>query len=95
MRLYHGSSKVIETPVYGEGNPQNDYGLGFYCTENLELAKEWACPRENDGFANQYELKDEKPSQNGKAGVNGEEAEDRSGDVRSLLAVMAVFTQQP
>lgn len=42
-----------------------------------------------------YELKDEKPSQNGKAGVNGEEAEDRSGDVRSLLAVMAVFTQQP
>lgn len=56
MQLYHGSNKVVETPVYGEGNPQNDYGLGFYCTENLELAKEWACPRDIDGFANQYEL---------------------------------------
>lgn len=60
MQLYHGSSKIIETPLYGEGNPQNDYGLGFYCTENLELAKEWACPRENDGFANHYELDLEK-----------------------------------
>lgn len=56
MQLFHGSNKVIQTPVYGEGNPLNDYGMGFYCTENLELAKEWACPRENDGFANQYEL---------------------------------------
>ena len=39
--LYHGSTKVIEKPVLGLGNPKNDYGLGFYCTENLELAKEW------------------------------------------------------
>jgi hypothetical protein len=45
-----------------------------------------------------YELKDEKPSRNGrvqKADENGEEARDRAGDVRSLLAVMAVFSQQP
>ena len=40
--LYHGSTKVIEKPIMGLGNPKNDYGLGFYCTENLELAKEWA-----------------------------------------------------
>lgn len=56
MILYHGANKVIETPVYGEGNPKNDYGLGFYCTEVLELAKEWACPKNSDGFVNQYEL---------------------------------------
>ena len=38
------------------GNPNNDYGLGFYCTESIELAKEWACSVETDGYANQYVL---------------------------------------
>lgn len=56
MRLYHGSRQVIEKPVFGLGKPTNDYGRGFYCTEHLELAKEWACPKEEDGFANAYEL---------------------------------------
>lgn len=56
LRLYHGSPKVIENPAFGLGNPQNDYGLGFYCTESIELAKEWACSVETDGFANQYML---------------------------------------
>lgn len=54
--IYHGSQKIIEHPIYGEGNPRNDYGLGFYCTENIELAKEWACTLENNGYANKYEL---------------------------------------
>ena len=56
ISLYHGSTKVIEKPVLGLGNPKNDYGLGFYCTENLELAKEWACTERSDGFANSYEI---------------------------------------
>ena len=56
ITLYHGSSKIIEKPVFGIGNPNNDYGLGFYCTENIELAKEWACSTETDGYANKYEL---------------------------------------
>lgn len=59
INLYHGSTKIIEKPVFGEGNPKNDYGLGFYCTENLELAKEWASTERNDGFANQYEMNTE------------------------------------
>ena len=54
--LYHGSGKVIETPVFGSGNPHNDYGLGFYCTENRELAKEWASSGNEDGFVNKYEI---------------------------------------
>ena len=54
--LYHGSTKVIEKPVLGLGNPKNDYGLGFYCTENLELAKEWSSTERSDGFANSYEI---------------------------------------
>lgn len=54
--VYHGSSKIIEKPIFGVGNTNNDYGLGFYCTENIELAKEWACSAEADGYANKYEL---------------------------------------
>lgn len=54
LTLYHGSQKIIRTPVFGEGNPRNDYGLGFYCTESLELAKEWACTEESSGYANAY-----------------------------------------
>ena len=41
----------------GKGKVHNDYGSGFYCTESVELAKEWACKEMGiDGFANQYTL---------------------------------------
>lgn len=56
LTLYHGSPDIIEKPAYGKGSPYNDYGLGFYCTEHLELAKEWACTLDTDGYANQYTL---------------------------------------
>lgn len=56
MTIYHGSQNKILAPIFGQGKPYNDYGLGFYCTENLELAKEWACAVGKDGFANKYEL---------------------------------------
>lgn len=56
MILYHGSEKIIEKPIYGKGNLRNDYGRGFYCTENEELAKEWACSNNKNGFSNKYEL---------------------------------------
>ncbi len=56
VSLYHGSAKIIEHPEFGKGNRRNDYGLGFYCTENIELAKEWACNNKNGGFANAYSL---------------------------------------
>jgi hypothetical protein len=56
ITLYHGSKSIIKKPMYGEGNPKNDYGIGFYCTPEIELAKEWACTEENSGYANQYEL---------------------------------------
>lgn len=54
--LYHGSPVIIEHPVFGKGKPYNDYGKGFYCTEHIELAKEWACSENIDGYANQYEI---------------------------------------
>ena len=54
--LYHGSKDIIDSPVYGKGYFRNDYGLGFYCTENLELALEWAVDNNRDGYANEYEI---------------------------------------
>lgn len=56
MIVYHGSDHILETPVFRGGKPNNDYGSGFYMTESLELAKEWACAKNTDGFANRYEL---------------------------------------
>lgn len=56
MILYHGSQQIIEEPKFGVGKKYNDYGQGFYCTENIELAKEWACPVKNDGYSNKYVL---------------------------------------
>ena len=56
IRLYHGSPHEIRSPQFHFGNPKNDYGYGFYCTENSELAKEWGVSEENDGFANEYLL---------------------------------------
>jgi len=54
--VYHGSTKIINPPVFGAGRTTNDYGRGFYCTESSELAKEWACNKGTDGFANIYQL---------------------------------------
>lgn len=56
MIVYHGSTSIINPPVFGKGKLTNDYGRGFYCTENSELAKEWACAKGSDGFANIYQL---------------------------------------
>ena len=54
--LYHGSNERIKKPLFGKGKVYNDYGQGFYCTEHIELAKEWSCNEGIDGFANRYEL---------------------------------------
>ena len=56
MLIYHGSEMRIEHPVSEFDNTHNDFGHGFYCTVLLELAKEWACQKNSDGFANAYEL---------------------------------------
>ena len=54
--LYHGSTCIIESPKYGKGKVYNDYGQGFYCTEHIELAREWACSENEDGYVNLYEI---------------------------------------
>lgn len=54
--VYHGSEFLIKVPEFGKGNPHNDYGLGFYCTESKELAKEWAVSHGGNGYSNCYTL---------------------------------------
>ena len=56
ITLFHGSEQIIEKPALSLGSPYNDYGRGFYCTRIEEMAKEWACKKNIDGFVNQYTL---------------------------------------
>lgn len=56
MILYHGSNNIIKQPFLGGGKIYNDYGQGFYCTDKIELAKEWACTEEISAYVNKYEL---------------------------------------
>ena len=55
-KLFHGSQSIIKAPVWGQGKRYNDYGLGFYCTDSLEMAKEWGVGKGRNGFANCYEI---------------------------------------
>ena len=56
ITLYHGSEQLVEEPTFGKGRVNNDFGLGFYCTESEDLAKEWAVSSLRSGFANRYTL---------------------------------------
>ena len=56
ITIYHGSEQVVEMPTFGLGRKNNDFGLGFYCTESEDLAKEWAVSSLHNGFANCYTL---------------------------------------
>lgn len=58
ISLYHGSKDIIESPSFGKGNPHNDYGSAFYCTESPELSKEWACTGNVSGYSNRYRFDD-------------------------------------
>lgn len=56
--LYHGTADEIVKPTYGKGEEKHDYGQGFYLTEDIDLAYEWAVCKPNNlnGFVHQYEL---------------------------------------
>lgn len=56
--LYHGTPDESVIPQYGRGDEKHDYGKGFYLSESIELAKEWAVcrPDEANGWVHKYEL---------------------------------------
>ena len=46
----------MQEPKYGRGKEYNDYGQGFYLTEDPDLACEWAVNDGLDGFVSRYEI---------------------------------------
>lgn len=56
IKLLHGTDHIIEVPDITIGNTKNDYGKGFYCTREDEMAREWACKKNTDGFVNIYDM---------------------------------------
>lgn len=58
--VYHGSDHIVSKPTYGLGRKKNDYGRGFYTTEDVDKAEMWAYLMTKDNsrtaFNNIYEL---------------------------------------
>ena len=54
--IYHGSSSIVRNPKFGAGRAFNDFGLGFYCSESLSHASEWAVRNGSNGFVTAYAL---------------------------------------
>lgn len=46
--LYHGSPNETILPPFDKGNDKRDYGRGFYLTDDVDLAKEWAVCRPDE-----------------------------------------------
>lgn len=56
-RIFHGSANIIKEPKLNLGKPNNDYGRGFYCTEDIERAREWAAGHSDSlCYVNKYNL---------------------------------------
>lgn len=58
ITLYHGSDHILEIPKYGFGSVDNDYGRGFYLTDNRQKSDEWALMMGNaqNAMTNVYEI---------------------------------------
>lgn len=60
MKVFHGSSKIIQQPTIVQPNRTLDYGTGFYTTTDFNQAAEWAKRRRNGCddccFVNVYEV---------------------------------------
>jgi hypothetical protein len=56
MKLFYGSKSPLVKPEFGMGNPTNDYGLGFYMTDEVSLAELWACQYQDGGYAITYKV---------------------------------------
>ena len=54
--IYHGSSSIVRNPKFGAGRAYNDFGLGFYCSESISHASEWAVGSGSSGFVTAYSL---------------------------------------
>lgn len=60
MIFYYGADRPIKKPIFNEGNPSNDYGLGFYLTKDRGLARLWASKFKDGGYLIEFEVEVEK-----------------------------------
>lgn len=58
VNIWHGSENIIKKPKFGSGKAHNDYGQGFYCTKDINMAREWAVRENKSGYANEYVIDD-------------------------------------
>ena len=56
MKFYYGADQLVIKPEFNKGNPSNDYGLGFYLTENKEIARLWASKNPDGGYLIEYDV---------------------------------------
>lgn len=49
MKVYHGSTNIVDTPLVGVGRRNLDFGQGFYVTDLMEQAISWASRPLNEG----------------------------------------------
>ena len=58
--FYHGSGADFVTPAFGLGDDRHDYGRGFYMTDDIDLAREWAVcgSQERTGWVHAYRIAD-------------------------------------
>ena len=70
MRLYHGSTAIVDKPEIRSRNAYLDFGAGFYTTTSYEQAERWArikMRRENSnvGYVCLYEFDYDAAKENG------------------------------
>lgn len=59
MKVYHGSTETIHSPLVNVGRRNLDFGQGFYITDLKQQAISWATRPFNQGqktYLNIYEL---------------------------------------
>lgn len=56
MLFYYGADNLVIKPEYGKGNSSNDYGLGFYLSDDIEMARLWASRFDNGGYVISYDI---------------------------------------
>ena len=54
MKIYHGSTQIVEVPEIRVTKFNKDFYFGFYCTTIVEQAERWAT-RFGNGYINIYE----------------------------------------
>lgn len=58
MRLFHGSTQIVEKPEIRISRFNKDFYFGFYCTSIEEQSIRWAT-RFGAGFVNTYEYRED------------------------------------